>query len=398
MSIYIDDSENDSDEDEYSGIDATEESESETSKSEIKYPFDPRQIKITPETSTIYNLVMRMKSNGIDLYPDFQRKGNLWKIDRQSRLIESLLLRFPLPAFYFDVEERDLKGNEKWLVVDGLQRLSTIKNFIIENTIKVEGVEKIFKLEGLEILKDYEGYTFKNLEATLRRRILETNVTTFLIQPGTPKEVKYNVFKRINTGGVGLTPMEIRHALNQKKHAGKFLKTLTEDPKSFFKQFLQENKIKATRLEDRELLLRYVAFSLTSYKDYEPSLSNFLDTAMEKLDLLEKEACKDWENKLQYAMNTYYQLFDSKRFGRILSNRCKLNSALFEAWTSILGKLNENQQQQLLQKKDDIKKEYNLLLSDKAFQTSFTLRTSNKTAVETRFTKINTLIQSFLND
>jgi uncharacterized protein with ParB-like and HNH nuclease domain len=68
---------------------------------------------------------------------------------RKSRLIESLLLRFPLPAFYFDIEEED-----NWLVVDGLQRLSTLNHFIVDT-------ENPFKLTGLEILKDLEGKKIK---------------------------------------------------------------------------------------------------------------------------------------------------------------------------------------------------------------------------------------------
>lgn len=382
IEFYADALENDLDDDLFDAIEATEESEIEESKSVIKSPFDPRQIKITVETSTIYNLAQRIKRNEIDLYPDFQRKGNLWKEDRQSRLIESILLRFPLPPFYFDVEK-----DKKWLVVDGLQRLSTIKNFIVFD---------ILKLEGLEILTDYEGLTFKELDNTLRRRILETNVTTYLIQPGTPKEVKYNVFKRINTGGLGLTPMEIRHALNQKGKAGEFLKIMTEHKDSFFKTFFSQNRIEATRMEDRELLLRYVAFSLTEYTKYEPSLSNFLDTAIEKLDTLSSEECNGLSNKLENAMTLYCKLFDNERFGRTLTNRCRLNSALFEVWTSELAKLNDGQRQIILNRKIDMKVAYQKLLFDSAFQSSFTRRTSNKAAVETRFTKIHNLIQQFL--
>lgn len=398
--------ENDLNNELFNEFEATEESESSDTKSEIKYPFDPRQIKITVETSTIYGLASRTKRKEIDLYPDFQRKGNLWKPDRQSRLIESLLLRFPLPAFYFDVED-----SEKWLVVDGLQRLSTIKNFIVDNTLK---------LEGLEILTNYEGLTFAQLDSTLRRRILETNITTFLIQPGTPKEVKYNVFKRINTGGLGLTPMEIRHALNQKGNAGTFLKIMTEEEKeekkeekkvslpfsaligdnrNFFKDFFRINRMEATRMEDRELLLRYVAFSLTPYTDYEPNLSNFLDKAMENLDLLSEDECVRLSINLQKAMNTYITIFGSKRFGRTLTNRCRLNSALFEVWTSELGKLNDNERELLISKKSDFKSIYQQFLDeDNVFNSSFTRSTSNKSAVETRFNKIHNLIQKMLHD
>jgi hypothetical protein len=93
-------------------------------------PFDPKLIKITVETTTIFNLAQRLKYNQIDLYPKFQRKANLWDDVRKSRLIESLLLRFPLPAFYFDIENED-----NWLVVDGLQRLSAIRDFVVENKL-----------------------------------------------------------------------------------------------------------------------------------------------------------------------------------------------------------------------------------------------------------------------
>ncbi len=292
------------------------------------------------------------------MYPDFQRRSNLWEKDRQSRLIESLLLCFPLPAFYFDVE-----NEEKWLVVDGLQRLSTIRNFIVPTK------DKGLILSGLEILNECEGLSFNGIDGengldnTLKRRILETNVTTYLIQPGTPKEVKYNVFKRINMGGLGLTPMEIRHALNQKGIAGRFLIDLTEKEDSFFKKFLKENKImKIDRMEDRELLLRYAAFSITSFKEYQPNLSNFLDTAMEKLDNLSKEESGELVLNLEKAIWCYEQLFGNKKFGRTLNNRCRLNSALFEVWTSTLGRLSMNKIEKLVTKVNEIKTEYSEIL------------------------------------
>lgn len=378
-----------------SDVEATEESESDNIDNKLKIPFDPKLIKIPTETVTIYNLAQKLKLKQIDLYPDFQRKANLWDNSRKSRLIESLLLRFPLPAFYFDIE-----GEFKWLVVDGLQRLSTLNHFIVET-------ENPLKLEGLEILTELEGKSFKELDVTLKQRILNTNITTFQIQEGTPKEVKYNLFKRINTGGLGLTPMEIRHALNQKGPATRFFKKLTgEDSKttieqnnSFYHHFISENKITTSRMEDRELALRYVAFTLNKYEDYKTGLGKFLDETMDKLDSLTVKDCDELINNLEKSINCYRDIFGNTRFGRGFTRRAKMNSALFEVWTSELAKLNDEQRKLLVSKKESIINNYRSLLSDTntGFNKSIISSTAGKGAVETRFNCIHNLILTHLS-
>lgn len=367
-------------------LEATEESESEAIDNKSLLPFDPKSIKITVETITIYGIAQRLKFNRIDLYPNFQRKANLWDDVRKSRLIESLLLRFPLPAFYFDIENED-----KWLVVDGLQRLSTLKHFIVE-------IENPLILTGLEILKDLDGKTFRQLDITLRQRILDTNITTFQIQAGTPKEVKYNVFKRINTGGLPLSPMEIRHALNQKGVATDFFKDLTGTENSFFNTFIKNNKIPTPRMEDRELVLRYVAFSLMKFEDYQPSLGKFLDTAMEVLDTLSTIECSTLISNLMKSITCYSEIFGNTRFGRGFTLRAKMNSALFEVWTSELARLNDEQRISLIAKKDKLKEDYQTLLWDATFHKSIVSSTAGKEAVKTRFTSIRNLIYNMLQN
>ncbi|MGN6567405.1 MAG: winged helix-turn-helix domain-containing protein, partial [Flavipsychrobacter sp.] len=336
---------------------------------DIISPFDPKDIKIIVEPKTIDHLVTRLRYEEIDLNTEFQRKGNLWKPEVQSRLIESILLRLPLPAFYFDAS-----NDNKWLVVDGLQRLWSIKNFIVNSEINNEQ-NLALELRGLEILVDYsdKGVTFDKLNRAMQRRILETPITTYLIQPGTPKQVKYNVFRRINTGGLGLNAMEIRNALNQGKPSD-FLKYLSEDID--LKSVL---RLQDKRMEDRELLLRAYAFINRSYLEYTSPLSTFLDNAMESLDRKSNNELDELAFGIIDAVDFQVALFDKHIFSRSILGgkfRVKLNSALFEVWVSQIYKLNTKEKEALIKNKSALILDYRALLLNENFVRAVATSTS----------------------
>lgn len=217
---------------------------------QIEVPFNPEKIDIVMDRIVCINLINRLKNNAIELASEFQRKAGLWNAEQKSRLIESILLNIPLPAFYFDSSNK-----EKWLVIDGLQRLSTINEFVVQ--------EK-FRLTNLEFLKDWEGRLFSELPYSMRSTIEETNFNVYFVRKNTPENVKYNIFKRINTGGLILTAQEIRNALYQGK-ATVFLSKMSQN-----NNFLTatSNSIKTNRMLDREFCLRYIAFTKLSLKNY----------------------------------------------------------------------------------------------------------------------------------
>lgn len=352
----------------------------------MEEPFNPSEINIDIKSPTISIIIDRLSQNPpeIDLYSDFQRSDDLWSIEKQSQFIESILIKFPLPAFYFDGT-----NDEKWLVVDGLQRLSSLRNFIINKTLI---------LTGLEFLKDLEGIGFDELPRKLKRIIDQTQIIAYIINPGTPLNVKYNIFKRINTGGLILEPQEIRHALNQGIPA-QFVAELAR-----LEEFrtATENKISPKRMLDREFVTRYVSFYITEPPKYLPDLDSFLNLSMSRLAEISDESRIEIRENFIKAMAAAHKIFGKWAFRKAdeyPKRRKPINKALFEIWAVTLAGLTDEQTKTLIKrKKDVIQKFAHACKKDDVFWNAISSGTGEKNRIVYRFQKVNQIVQEILND
>lgn len=343
--------------------------------------FVPADVNIRPRSMTVDAIIERLRYSEIDLNPGFQRRSDLWSAQQQSRLIESLMLRIPLPAFYFDATNDDC-----WVVIDGLQRLTAFKDYMVKPKIC---------LSGLEYLTELENKHFEELPRQYIRRIKESQLNVYTVEKGTPEAVVYNIFKRINTGGIPLESEEIRHALYRGK-ATELVEKLAISP-----QFRRATggTISNQRMLDCEYITRYLAFTEQEpLKEYQGNIEEFLNNGLKKVNRYTDKEIEKIEEQFYCVMDTCHTLFGKYAFRRIGSDgrRGPMNKAIFELWAICLAPLPQSELDTLTAKKTELTAAFNQLLEDPAF--SLAIKAGDKYSVASRITRTRKLLGGMLND
>ena len=357
------------------------ESEDDDLLEQITEPFDPSKIKIITSPIVAQQIIDRIKYDALDLAPDFQRRSGIWKDMDKSRLIESLLLRIPIPVFYVAADKED-----NWFVVDGVQRMSTINDYATDK----------FALKKLEYLTQFEDLKFSALPRNMQRRIGETQLTVNIMQPGTPEEVMFNVFRRINTAGEPLTGQEIRHALNPGP-VRDYLKCLAETD-----EFIEatSGSVKPDRMDDRHCVLRFLAFHITPPEKYSGSdLDGYLSNAMKKINDIGSVKRMKIADSFKNAMRAAYQIFESETFRKPrggATRRRRINIALFEAWSVQLAKCTPEQIVKLIERRDEVQRRFQeLMWPGSDLERAVSASTASARNVHKRFQIIGELIEEF---
>lgn len=348
--------------------------------------IDLESIRINSKPLSVDKVLKRIEHEEINLSTAFQRKTGLWDKGVKSRLIETIILDMPIPAFYFDAST-----DSKWLVIDGLQRLSAIKEFVLDGTLK---------LSGLDYRPELIGATFESLDRKDQRRIEEFDILAYLIEPGTPKQVKYKIFKSINTSALILEPQEIRHALNEGKPA-----ILVEKLSQIvdFRKVIKISIKQQERMLDREIVLRYLAFRVTHFSEYQPPMKDYLNEAMSKLYKVPEEKIEEYKKTFIDSLKTLHRIFGAVVFSRNMyisleRRKYPFNNVLFEIWISAVADLSNEERKELINHKRELKQQFSdLIVSDGNFDKSIDNESANTAgSVLIRFKGVKKIIKSVL--
>lgn len=311
---------------------------------------------ITPVLTLIHD---RLSFEEIELQPDFQRQDRIWSMEKRSKLLESILMSLPLPAFYFAE-----KSDGDWIVVDGLQRITTIFDFMKDR----------FPLEKLTSLDEsYNGKYFSDLTRLDKRKIREYQITAHVIDADSDKEnLIVELFHRINTYGVKLSNQEIRSAMYQGSSVT-FLRYLSSSP-----EFITatNGKVSPQRQKDMELCLSALAYIAQGYEDFHFNTYNeFLSLAMKRINehklildnldsidqgqayILESSDVIffELEKRFKQGLDLAHQVFDGAAFKKSqgLGKSSPISKPLFEVIVAVFGNLTAAQIALVLENVDE---------------------------------------------
>ena len=349
-----------------------------------EFPLD--SVLVRTETRTVNEVVQRIQNDRFILDPDFQREF-VWEKKKQSKFIESCLMRIPLPVIYL-AQTKD----GRVIVVDGLQRLTTFCNFI----------EGGFKLTGLQNDRELEGKKMNQLPIHLQERVLDTQLTLNILDSRAPDRAKMEIFERVNSGAP-LSRQQMRNALYNGL-ATAWLKDVSEGKN--FKLATNESFSRGT-MRDREAINRFVSFYLLGVEKYPPGdMDKFLAMGIQELDTLDDDKRTELKELFELTMKLNYELFGEHAFRKSLYNKegrkSVINISLFDvlsvSFTKLIAKLDAKNMSDLKREIEvkNLKKIVIEALDGQEFWDAITIATNSEYAVKFRYKTISDMIEDQL--
>lgn len=350
---------------------------------EEELPVDPVPGLIIEKADRSLAELHRWHQRGrLVLDPEWQR-NRVWENKRKSRLIESILLDIPIPVIYLARDEQN-----SYDVIDGLQRLSSIFDFI-DNRVR---------LTGLEMLRELNGKHFKDLDAASQRRIEDYTVRTFELAPQSNRDIMFLIFERLNTGGKPLNDMEIRNCLFRGP-LNNLIKSLAEDTN--FRRVLSQPNL-SIRMSDRALVLRFLAFYEKTHLKATKGLKAFLHDFLKTYRHADERKLEEFERVFRSSMRASLTIFGERGFRLFRDDKSpgewasRPNAAIFQAVATSFASRDLGQ---LTRRSDAIYEEYaDLVATDEKWRDFVRRATGEATRLEYVFDTWNKRLVEALHD
>jgi hypothetical protein len=345
----------------------------------VEIPASKRKLFTSAYDYSVTFINQEITQKRIILEVPFQRRY-IWKDERSSRLIESLIMNVPIPPIYLAEED-----DGDWLVLDGLQRLNAIHQFINNK----------YKLTKMEILKELEGSTYESMPPKEKREFESGMLRINVIKKESHPDIKYDIFMRLNQGAVVLNDQELRNCMFRGRLNEK-AKDIAGDNRLLNCLGLKEPD---NRFQDVELVLRYLAISASvqrqkneiNMQGYYGSLRSLINDFMLKNNNASDDELKRMEEKVFLSLDKAIAIFGFEGIFRDPQSRSKkVNKAIFDALMIALEKANKK----VVEKKAGLLRiKIEKTIKNDEFDQALRKRTADKSNIELRIKRIGEAIQ-----
>lgn len=346
--------------------------EKETDTYEIDIPKEKRFLHTISYDHSVQYLYDLMKKGKIVLEVPFQRK-QIWKADKASSLIESIIMNVPIPPLYFAEEE-----NGNWLVLDGLQRLSSILNFY----------DNEFALSKLEVLKEINKLKYKDLPPKAKSLLDDGMLRVNVIKNDSHKDIKYDIFMRLNRGAVTLNYQELRNCL-YRGNLNDAAKELCNENKDFLR-ILNLSK-PHPRYLDVEFIIRYFAITDNIKKDsegnvyldgYRGKLVQYLNDYMDNHKNCSTAEKEQYKKRFNETIEKVITVFGTDKAFRDISTE---NKKIFKTIADfIMPSFERMSKEYIIENKAIIIHRLKTFLNNETIKDTLSKRTSDKNVVNLR--------------
>ena len=331
------------------------------------YPIDT--LLIRTEQRTVYDVCRRIEQGAYVMNPDFQRDF-IWSEIKQSKLIESVIMRIPLPVFYLAEDDQG-----RMVVVDGLQRLSTFHRFV-SNKLKLR----------LPNRSDLDGKSFGDLSSKLQNRVEDCNLIIYSIDVKVPERARLDIFERVN-GGDPLTRQQMRNCL----YMGAATQFLKEEAKTDL--FLQTTgkSLKTSTMRDREFVNRFCAFQILDLDEYR-DMDEFLANGLRKMNA-EKESLPALSEQFKTTLHNNFYLFEKHAFRKHEKGQEQRNVLNASLWDVMSTGLSRHPRQVVVERSTEVREGLYRLLNNDEFVDSITRGPNSMNQVKCRFAMTKAMLE-----